>query len=109
MSTLIEFQTADGPILIESRSNVSVTAVASTADGLVAKADRHLRESLPVVVSMANEFAAALKNIQSCSAAELKFGLDVSGKGNIYVVETSAKAAFELTLKLDLAQGQPRP
>jgi hypothetical protein len=103
MSTLVEFQTASGPILIQTKADVSVSAVSSTADGLVAKADRQLRDSLAAVTALANEFAGTLKGIESCSAAELKFGLDVSGKGNVFVVETTAKAAFEITLTFDIA------
>ena len=42
-----------------------------------------------------------MANVKGCSSAELEFGLEVSGKGTVYVVETSAQAAFKIKLTFD--------
>jgi hypothetical protein len=108
MSTLVEFQTPSGPVLIQTKADTPVTAVSSTADGLVVKAEQQLRDSLSAVIAIANEFAVMMTKVQSCSAGELEFGLEVSGKGTIYVVETTATAAFKVTLKFGTSAEQRR-
>ena len=49
MPTLVQFDSPSGPILIEISPDSGVTAVTSTADGAVAKAQAHLRDSLQAV------------------------------------------------------------
>ena len=108
MPTFVEFDSPSGPIRIETKSAGTVTAVTSTQEGVVAKAERQLRDSLRTVAALANEFSATLASIEGCSSGEIEFGLEVSGKGTIYVVETAAQASFKVTLKFDLSTARDK-
>ena len=103
MSKLIEYQASDGPVLIAVRSGeADVTPVANLED-TIEKAAGHLRNSFQTVRRIADDFVDSLREGASkVSSAELEFGLDLTGKGTIYVVETTAAAAFKVKLTLDL-------
>jgi len=103
MAKLIEYPTKDGSVLIAvTRGGADVTPVANLED-TIQKAAQNLRDSFQIIRRIADDFVASLQaGVSAVTSAELEFGLDLTGKGTIYVVETTAQASFKVKLVLDL-------
>ena len=57
-----------------------------------------------IAVDLADSLKTTAKLTKLIKEAELEFGLSLSGKGNLYVVETTVEATFKVTLKLEFNQ-----
>lgn len=105
MASMVAFKAGDTDILIAVRRNPNdVTPVANIDDKINDAADT-LQSKFAVIRGIAMELADSLKSTANrIKEAELEFGLSLSGKGNLYVVETTVEATFKVTLKLEFNQ-----
>jgi hypothetical protein len=104
MAGLVALKAGDTNVLIAVRRNPNdITPVANIDDKINDAADT-LQSKFEVIRGIALDLANALKSTNQIKEAELEFGLSLSGKGNLYVVETTVEATFKVTLKLELTQ-----
>lgn len=110
MAQLIEVTLSTGEkIFVEATgSNLpgGSTAVRGIGKGLdvIEKIDEVFDKAIQnVIVQNSLILVKAFKEMEShplpLNKASVEFGLKVSGKGNIYVVESSAEASFKITLE----------
>ena len=102
MPGLIEMQAGDSAVLIAISGEPDVVAVTSIDEKIEAVTET-LRGKFKVIRTIAEQLVDALKEKPlPLKSAELEFGLGATGKGRIYVVETSVDATFKIKLTLDL-------
>jgi hypothetical protein len=101
MPKLVELQSEGESVLIMTRApGENVVAVGNLED-VIAKVEVSLRDQFKVIRRIANEFAAVIQGEGSpIASAEIEFGLEATGKGTIYVVETTGTATFKVKLTL---------
>lgn len=105
MAGILSLRAGDTDVLIAVRRNpADVTPVTSIDDKINQVADT-LESKFDVIRGIAVDLANSLKSAANqIKEAELEFGLSLSGKGNLYVVETTVEATFKVTLKLEFTQ-----
>jgi hypothetical protein len=98
---LVEYQAEGDPVLVLTKApGEDVVAVGNLEDA-IAKVEVSLRDQFRVIRRIADEFAAVIQGEGSpVDSAEIEFGLEASGKGTIYVVETTGTATFKVKLTL---------
>ena len=103
MPKLVEYRAEGDPVLIVAKTP-GVVPVGNLEDAIV-QVEVTLRDQFKVIRRIADEFAATIQGDGSpVTSAELEFGLEVSGKGTIYVVETTGTATFKVKLALTPAR-----
>jgi Trypsin-co-occurring domain 1 len=97
MGKLLRFDSSSGPITIGIGTSQDITAVGGL-DSVIEKAEQSFDGVLRMVGAIAESFA---ENVSKTSAetAELEFGLQFTGKGTLFVVESQAQASLRVTLK----------
>jgi C4-dicarboxylate transporter len=102
MARLIEVTAAGTPVVVAVTTGEGDVAPVGLDDA-VEKVESSLRENFEVIARIAEDFVAAVSATASkVTGAELEFSLEMSGKGTIYVVETTGKATFKVKLTLKL-------
>jgi len=105
MARIVALKAGDADVLIAVRRDPNdVTPVANIDDKINAAAET-LQSKFEVIRGIAVDLANSLKSAANpIKEAQLEFGLSLSGKGNLYVVETTVEATFKVTLKLEFNQ-----
>ena len=107
MPSLVQMQAGDSTVLIAVSGEPDVAAVTSI-DERIAEVSEALRSRFKVIRQIAEDLVEALKAPSlPVKTAELEFGLGATGKGKLYVVETSVDATFKVKLTLALAREEP--
>lgn len=102
MPGLIETPAGDSAVLIAVSGEPDVVAVGSIDERIETIAET-LCSKFKVIRAIAEQLVDALKEKPlPLKSAELEFGLGATGKGKIYVVETSAEATFKVKLTLNM-------
>jgi hypothetical protein len=103
MPGIIALKAGDTSVLIATRRNPNDVAPVANLDDKIEKAAETLQSKFEVIRGIAEDLAKSLKTGEKLvKTAELEFGLSLSGKGNLYVVETTMEATFKVTLTLEL-------
>jgi hypothetical protein len=97
MPKLFEFESGEGTVLIQAPTPPGEVAAVGRAGEVVDKVAASIGEVLGVVSGIARGFSDALKDAP-VESAELEFGLQVTAKGRLYVVETEAQGAIRVQL-----------
>ncbi len=110
MAQLIEMTLSTGEKVFVETAGGSLTEGNKTIRGIgrssdvIDKIDAAFDKAIQnVIVQNSLILVNAFKEMEShplpLNKASVEFGLKVSGKGNIYVVESSAEASFKITLE----------
>jgi hypothetical protein len=103
MPSLVELKAGESTVLIAVTGEPDVAAVGSI-DDRIETVQAALRDKFQVVAQISKDFADALQTGRiPVKSAEVEFGLGATGKGTVYVVETSVNATFKIKLSLDLS------
>jgi hypothetical protein len=103
MAKLMAFETPYGTVNIATRRGAAGVTAVGVVDDTIEKAGRSLDEMLTIVTGFSEAVRAALARAEHPPAeASVEFGLEISGKGTIYVVETEATASIKVTLTYKL-------
>lgn len=110
MAKLVEMSTkSGGKVLIQiSENDTSGVRPVTALDDAYEDAIQTLDEGLEQLYSIGRAFSGALAALGSTlESAELELGLQVTGKGKLFVVEAEAEASFKakLVFKPGLAGG----
>jgi hypothetical protein len=102
MAGLLSLKAGGTDVLIAIRRNPNDVTPVANIDDRVEQLQSTLSSKFAVIRGIATDLADSLKtSAQLVKSAELEFGLSASGKGNLYVVETTVEATFKVTLKLE--------
>jgi hypothetical protein len=102
MTKLLQFD-GETPILIQAPATPDDVAPISRAGDVVQKINESMAGVLGIVSGIAHDFSAALADAP-VESAELEFGLQVTAKGKLYVVESEAQGAIRVQLTLNPAK-----
>jgi hypothetical protein len=97
VTTLMEFDTAEGAIVVQQPVPPGQVAPVNRTKVVVTKMEKSMTEVLGIVRGLAQDFATTVQNLP-LESAELEFGLQFTAKGNLYVVEAEAGAAVRVKL-----------
>src|ERR1700730_14391992 len=101
MAKLIRMEVGGTPVLIAVATGDDDIVPVGKLEDAVDSVHASLSDSFRVISQIADEFVTALQGtVSKIASAELEFGLEATGKGNIFVVETTAKANFKVKLCL---------
>jgi hypothetical protein len=101
VAKLLEFETASGPVVIAIGSTQDIGA-AGGLDGALEKTERSFEGALRMIEAVANSLASTLART-SADSAQVEFGLQFTGKGTLFVVESEAQASLKVTLSFKVA------
>jgi Trypsin-co-occurring domain 1 len=105
MAGIVSIKAGDTDVLIAVRRNLNDVTPVTNIDDKINQAADTLESKFDVIRGIAVDLANSLKSAANqIKEAELEFGLSLSGKGNLYVVETTVEATFKVTLKLEFNQ-----
>lgn len=104
MVKLLEFEGANGSVSFAVPAARGEIEAVGRGKEVVERVGKTIGEVFGMVSSLAEGFAEAIKDAP-VESAELQFGLQFTGKGSIYVVETETQGAVQVTLKIT-PQGQ---
>ncbi len=98
MPKLLEFEGPDG-VTISFAAPVTDEEIEAVGRGrdVVERVGRSIGDVLGMVSSLAEGFADAIRDAP-VESAELEFGLQFTGKGSVYVVETETQGAIRVAL-----------
>lgn len=110
MAQLIEMTLSTGEKVLVEATGTNTAGGSSAVRGIgrgadvIDKIDAAFDKAIQnVIVQNSLILVKAFKEMEShplpLNKASVEFGLKVSGKGNIYVVESSAEASFKITLE----------
>jgi hypothetical protein len=97
MPKLFEFESGEGAVLIQAPTAPGEVAAVGRAGEVVAKMATSVGEVLGIVSGIAQGFSDALRDAP-VESAELEFGLQVTAKGRLYIVESEAQGAIRVQL-----------
>ncbi len=106
MPFLLEIGEGDDAVLIQALPPTAARGGArpiNRDEQVVEKLDRTLAQVLSVVGQIAKDFETAVTDAP-VSSAVLEFGLQMTAKGKLYVVEAEAQGSIKVTLTV--APGQ---
>lgn len=105
MGRLIEVNTSEGSILVESTDVSEPASLIKAQEEIIqAGVTEQVEKNLEKMLSVINPFCEALvKNLRSMgdykpSSASAEFGLSFSGEGNVFFVKVSGEASIKVTL-----------
>lgn len=101
MKKIIELEAGHGTLLIQSTDESEADLVSGTGilDDVIEKVSDTLSSRFRVITNLANSFVETLdQSGRAFDSAEFEFGLSLTGKGTIYVVQTEAEATFKVKL-----------
>jgi hypothetical protein len=102
MASIVAVKAGGTDVLIAVRRNPNDVSPVTNIDEKISQAADTLQSKFEVIRGIAEDLAESLKSSSSqIKEAELEFGLSLSGKGNMYVVETTVEATFKVTLKME--------
>jgi Trypsin-co-occurring domain 1 len=102
MAGLVAVKAGGTDVLIAVRRNPNDVSPVTNIDEKINQAADTLQSKFEVIRGIAEDLAGSLRSSSSqIKEAELEFGLSLSGKGNLYVVETTVEATFKVTLKME--------
>jgi hypothetical protein len=105
MAGIVALKAGDTNVLIAVRRNPNDVTPVTNIDDKINDAVATLQSKFEVIRGIAVDLANSLQSAENLiNEAELEFGLSLSGKGNLYVVETTVEATFKVTLKLEFKQ-----
>jgi tetrahydromethanopterin S-methyltransferase subunit G len=102
MTKLLEFE-EDGVLVAVPTPGDEIEAV-GRLDETIERIDKSVAEVFDMVGKVARDFYGTLKTAP-VETAEVELGLQVTGKGRLYVVESEAQAAIKVKLTLKPQQG----
>jgi hypothetical protein len=99
MTQLIRIPGAAGPILVEVPGPPGAVRAAGRLDDAIADVATTIEDGFKTLESVARSFEATFLGLaSSLESAELELGLQFTGKGSVFVVESEAEAAFKVKL-----------
>lgn len=105
MAGIVALKAGETDVLIAVRRNPNDVTPVANIDDKINDAVETLQSKFAVIRGIAIDLANSLESAPNqIKEAELEFGLSLSGKGNLYVVETTVEATFKVTLKLEFKQ-----
>jgi hypothetical protein len=105
MAGIVALKAGDTDVLIAVRRNPNDVTPVTNIDEKIKDATETLQSKFEVIRGIAVDLSNSLNSTANhIKEAELEFGLSLSGKGNLYVVETTVEATFKVTLKLEFNQ-----
>ncbi len=105
MASIVAVKAGGTEVLIAVRRNPNDVSAVTNIDEKINQVADTLQSKFAVIRGIAEDLAESLKSSASqIKVAELEFGLSLSGKGNLYVVETTVEATFKVTLTMDFTQ-----
>jgi hypothetical protein len=104
VAKLLEISTPEGEILVAARTPEDGVRPVGVREAAVEAIDASLDQALRIVTRIAASFHRALADAE-VEKAEVELGLQFTGKGRLYVVESEMQAA--LTVRLTLRPGPP--
>jgi NTP-dependent ternary system trypsin peptidase co-occuring protein len=97
VAQLIEFDTPNGTIRIAARTPEDSISPVGVVEDAVAKAREGLEKSMATVTWLCDAaYGALVLTKNKPASAEVEFGLQITAKGTIYVVETQADASITI-------------
>lgn len=95
---LIKFETDGVDVLIAIEAAAGAVRPASKLDDAVKKISSSLDAAFGIVSKIGKSFRSQIVD-SGAESGTLEMGLQFTGKGTIYVVETEAQATFKVTLE----------
>jgi Trypsin-co-occurring domain 1 len=102
MPGLLEIRAADSTVLIAISGEPDVVAVANIEER-IQEISESLSSKFTVIRQIAEDLIKAIGN-SPVTSAELEFGLNATGTGKFYVVETTISATFKVKLTISLGK-----
>jgi hypothetical protein len=102
LAKLLQIRTEDGDVFIAARTPEDAVSAVGVRENALAKVDESLDDALVLVTRIARSFQRALADVD-VESAEIELGLQFTGKGRLYVVESELQAA--MTVRLTLRPG----
>lgn len=97
MAQLVEFAIPGGTLKIAARTPEDSISPVGVVEDAIAKAQEGLEKSMATVTYLCDAAYAALASAKNKpDSAEVEFGLQITAKGTIYVVETQAEASITI-------------
>jgi len=97
MPRLLQLPAEGGEVLIAIRTPEDLVQPTGVLEDAVERVGTSLGESLQIVTRIADTFNKVIVK-SPIDTAELELGLECTGKGSIYVVESTGKAAIRVKL-----------
>ncbi|MGV0583731.1 CU044_2847 family protein [Mycobacteroides chelonae] len=105
MDKYLEFSSQDGPILVRVAESPGDVVAVSRAEDLVEKTATSMRQAFAMAAGVAHDFHDAIKK-SPVDSATVEFGVQFTGKGRLYIVESEAQCAFKVTLNVTPRRGE---
>jgi len=106
MKQLIEVPASEGSILVQVTSTEEVVRPVGALDDAIEKTTKSLNEGLDTIIAIARDFQQKVLALPTLHSAEIEFGLALTAKGSIYVVETTGEST--LNVKLTFKSGKDK-
>jgi hypothetical protein len=103
MPKLLEFGGEDDRVLIAVRVPGDEIEAIGRLDDTIERVGKSVAEVFGMVGKVANDFYETLKTAP-VESAEVELGLQFTGKGRLYIVESEAQAAIKVKLVLQPAR-----
>jgi Trypsin-co-occurring domain 1 len=99
MPKLLEFEGDDEQVLVAVRTPGDEIEAIGRLDDTIERVGKSMTDVLKMVSKVAYDFYETLKTAP-VESAEVELGLQFTGKGRLYIVESEAQAAIRVTLML---------
>jgi len=111
MTDVVEFTLADGTIVAVSSLAARVGSGSVGLGGRMEAADKTLRQALAPITAAAAEMLDDFRRLASPDEVEISFGVALDGKLGGIIVNTSAGAHLDVTLRwhTDAPAAEPAP
>jgi Trypsin-co-occurring domain 1 len=87
----------DATVLVAVRTPQDAVTPVGVLDGTVEKVDQSIEAAMDAVRNVAHSVVSTLRRLE-VESAQVELGFQCTGKGRLYVVESSAQAALKVTL-----------
>jgi hypothetical protein len=94
---LLQFTTDEGEVLVEAPVPPGVVQPTGRLEDSIDAVGKSLGQALRVVAGVSKSFRDIFDDSQA-DEGELELGLQFTGKGSVYVVETTGEAALKVKL-----------
>ncbi|HTI10290.1 MAG TPA: CU044_2847 family protein [Puia sp.] len=100
MKPILELTTGKGTILVQAQENeASLVEGTSRMDDVVVKISESIESKLEVLSDLAESITQSLyQKIKTAERIEVEFGISLTIKGTVYVVQSEAEATFKIKL-----------
>ena len=96
---LLEFTQDGRQVLVSAENDGPDIEPTLSLDDAVTKVTESLEKKFDSVVALGEAFGAALSKLNDVNTAELEIGLNFTGKGSVYVVETTGEASLKVKIQ----------